>query len=61
MEAPVGWKPVPAEWIDLLIVCDSCKQTSQKSWAKQGPQGTLCLRCHIKTDGYMTLKRLGEI
>jgi hypothetical protein len=60
MSAPVGWKPMPAEWAKLLIVCDGCKETSQKCWAKQGPQGTLCLRCHPKTDGYSTLPRLGE-
>jgi formylmethanofuran dehydrogenase subunit E len=55
-----GWKPMPAEWAKLLIVCNACGETSQKSWAKQGDKGILCKRCHPYTDGYLTLPRLGE-
>jgi hypothetical protein len=61
MTAPAGWKPMPVEWAKLLIVCDACKETSQKSWAKQGNQGILCGRCHPYADGYSTLPRLGEV
>ena len=59
-EGFVKMKPVPNEWIELLIVCDACKETSQKSWAKEGAQGILCARCHPNTDGYSTLPRLAE-
>jgi len=60
MTTPKGWKPMPAEWAMLLIVCNACGGHALRSWAKQGKQGILCARCHPKTDGYLTLPRLGE-
>ena len=60
MTAPIGWKPMPTEWAKLLIVCNACGTTGLKSWAKKGKDGILCARCHIKTDGYSVLPRLGE-
>jgi hypothetical protein len=59
-DGAVGWKPMPVEWAKLLIVCNACGGHALRSWAKQGEQGILCARCHPKTDGYLTLPRLGE-
>jgi hypothetical protein len=60
MTASDGWKPMPAEWAKLLIVCNACGKHALKNWAKQGERGILCARCHPNTDGYLQLHRLGE-
>jgi hypothetical protein len=52
---------IPVKWLEKLFVCNACGNTSLKSWAKDGAQGILCMRCHPYVEGYLTLPRIGEI
>ena len=54
-------KVIPVDWFEHLIVCDGCGSMATKDWAKQGAKGLLCMRCAENTEGYLMLKRIGEI
>lgn len=54
-------KLIPETWLKHLFTCDGCKKMSTKGWSKKGPQGHLCQRCYMKTEGYALLPREGEI